>query len=106
MDCCSHLFDIVNVSPKTLDGCEECLKLGDTWVHLRLCLTCGNVGCCDESKNRHASAHFHTTSHPLVGPFEPDEQWGWCYVDELLFESVPGSLETEWCGAPGTMNNE
>ena len=98
MNCCSHLFEIGDVTPKTPNGCEECLKMGDRWLHLRLCITCGHVGCCDDSKNKHAANHFHSTNHPLIKSFEPDEEWGWCYVDELLMESVPGSLTTEWCG--------
>jgi len=101
MNCCSHLFEISNVAPTTPNGCGECLKIGDQWIHLRLCVTCGHVGCCDDSKNKHAVRHFHSTTHPLIKSFEPGEEWGWCYVDELLIESVPGSLETEWCGAPG-----
>ena len=79
-DCCEHLFDIKDVVPKTPDGCEECLKMGDEWVHLRLCATCGHVGCCDESKNKHASEHYHSVNHPLVKSFEPGEEWGWCYA--------------------------
>jgi uncharacterized UBP type Zn finger protein len=103
MNCCSHLFEIGDVAPKTPNGCEECLKTGDRWIHLRLCVTCGHVGCCDDSKNKHASKHFHSTNHPIIKSFEPGEDWGWCYVDELFFESVPGSLTTEWCGAPGML---
>jgi len=75
--------------------------MGSGWVHLRLCLACGHVGCCDNSPNRHATAHNRQTHHPLIRSFEPGEDWGWCYVDELLFESLPGSLTTEWCGALG-----
>ena len=101
MNCCAHLFEIDSVTPRTPNGCEECLKLGDQWLHLRLCLTCGHVGCCDDSKNKHASQHFHSTNHPLMKSFEADEEWGWCYTDELLFESLPGSLTTEWCGVLG-----
>jgi hypothetical protein len=101
MNCCSHLTEISNVTPKTPNGCEECLKLGDRWVHLRLCATCGHVGCCDESKNKHAVKHFQSTSHPFMKSFEPDEDWGWCYVDEVFFESFPNSLTTEWCGVLG-----
>ena len=101
MSCCSHLFEISNVAPKTPDGCEECLKMGDRWVHLRLCVTCGHVGCCDDSKNKHATKHFHSTNHPLIKSFEPGEDWGWCYIDELFIESFPGSLTTLWCGALG-----
>ncbi|MGN6695422.1 MAG: Na+/H+ antiporter [Aquihabitans sp.] len=70
--------------PITPDGCEECLRDGDTWVHLRLCLTCGHVGCCDSSPNRHAEAHFHGTDHPVIRSFEVGEAWRWCYVDEKL----------------------
>jgi uncharacterized UBP type Zn finger protein len=82
---CSHLDQIHDVKPHTR-GCEECLKMGDTWVHLRLCLTCGHVGCCDSSKNRHATKHFHADHHPLVQSIEPGEDWIWCYVDEVMME--------------------
>ncbi|GMA88634.1 hypothetical protein GCM10025868_38840 [Angustibacter aerolatus] len=68
--------------PLTPDGCEECLRDGDEWVHLRLCLTCGHVGCCDSSQNKHAGKHFHATEHPVMRSFEPHEHWRWCYVDE------------------------
>ena len=67
-------------------GCKECLEMGDTWVHLRLCLSCGHVGCCDNSKNRHATKHFRTTNHPLIQSFQPGEDWGWCYIDEVFLE--------------------
>ena len=79
---CSHLSEIRRVEPHT-DGCEECLKMGDSWVHLRLCMECGHVGCCDSSKNRHATKHFKATKHPIMRSIEPDETWGWCYVDQL-----------------------
>ena len=82
---CSHLDQIQNPSPKT-DGCEECLKMGDTWVHLRLCEICGHVGCCDSSKNRHATKHFKATKHPIMRSLEPGEVWGWCYVDDVMIE--------------------
>ena len=85
MPACHHLKDIKKVSPNT-DGCEECLKTGDTWVHLRLCRTCGKVGCCDDSKNQHASKHFHAAQHPIITSLEPGESWSWCYVDELVME--------------------
>ena len=88
-DVCSHFDQARAVKPRTPDGCEECLRTGDEWVHLRLCLVCGHVGCCDESPNRHASKHFHRTKHPVVRSFEPDEDWAWCYVDELGFEPAP-----------------
>jgi uncharacterized UBP type Zn finger protein len=79
---CSHLDQIRDVAPKTR-GCEECLAIGDTWVHLRLCLTCGHVGCCDSSKNRHATKHFKSVKHPIVQSIEPGESWRWCYADEI-----------------------
>ena len=85
---CAHLSEIHAVQPGTPDGCEECLRAGGSWVHLRLCLTCGHVGCCDNSPGRHATMHFHKTQHPIVRSFEPGEEWGWCYVDEIEFERV------------------
>jgi uncharacterized UBP type Zn finger protein len=78
---CEHLSELEPVPPRA-EGCEECLKTGRPWVHLRLCLTCGHVGCCDSSPGRHATKHFHHTSHPVVASFEPGERWAWCYVDE------------------------
>jgi len=78
-----HLKDIRDVTPNT-DGCEECLKMGDVWVHLRLCLSCGHVGCCDDSKNKHATKHFRKTKHPIIRSLEPGEDWRWCYVDEAV----------------------
>jgi uncharacterized UBP type Zn finger protein len=93
MNCCAHLFEIGEVTPKTPNGCEECLKIGDRWLHLRLCVTCGHVGCCDDSKNKHAAKHFHSTNHPLIKSFEPDEEWGWCYVDELLLGVSSGIVD-------------
>jgi uncharacterized UBP type Zn finger protein len=83
---CEHLKKAHNVKANTPKGCEECLKMGDDWVHLRLCLTCGHVGCCDDSKNQHATKHFHATKHPVIRSFEPGEDWKWCYVDELIAE--------------------
>jgi uncharacterized UBP type Zn finger protein len=82
---CTHLDQIHDVAPSA-EGCEECLQTGDTWLHLRDCLICGHVGCCDSSRNKHASAHFHTTGHPLVQAFPPGEGWIWCYVDRLVLE--------------------
>lgn len=79
---CTHLNLIREVTPRTR-GCEECLALGDDWVHLRLCRTCGHVGCCDSSKNKHARQHFHTSGHPVVQSFEPGEDWMWCYADRV-----------------------
>jgi uncharacterized UBP type Zn finger protein len=83
---CPHINQIRNVKPRTPQGCEECLKLGDPWVHLRLCLTCGHVGCCDSSPNKHATKHFHATRHPIIKSFEPGEDWGWCYIDQLMLD--------------------
>lgn len=79
---CSHLDQIHPVLPSAA-GCEECLQMGDTWLHLRICMTCGHVGCCDSSKNKHATAHHRHTAHPIVRSLEPGEDWGWCYVDEV-----------------------
>lgn len=70
-------------------GCSECLAMGDVWVHLRLCLTCGHVGCCDQSPNRHASRHAHATHHPVIRSFEPGEPWAYCFPDDLFVESLP-----------------
>ena len=88
---CSHLNQIHDVTPSA-EGCEDCLKTGDTWVHLRLCLSCGHVGCCDSSPAKHATAHFRGSGHPLVQSFEPGEEWVWCYADEALVK-VPGLPE-------------
>jgi uncharacterized UBP type Zn finger protein len=79
---CTHLDQIRDVEPTTR-GCEECLKTGDSWVHLRMCLSCGHVGCCDDSKNKHATKHYRHTEHALMRSIEPGEDWGWCYVDEV-----------------------
>ncbi|HTZ74759.1 MAG TPA: UBP-type zinc finger domain-containing protein [Candidatus Aquilonibacter sp.] len=79
---CKHINQI-KVTTTNTHVCEECVKMGDTWVHLRLCLECGNVGCCDSSKNKHATKHFRHTHHPLMRSIEPEEAWVWCYVDEV-----------------------
>ena len=86
---CDHLDQVRDVAPRTPNGCEECLKTGDSWVHLRLCLECGHVGCCDSSPNQHATKHFHETGHPIIRSFQPGEDWGWCYVDEVMLEPAP-----------------
>ena len=80
---CEHLKTAGDPKPKS-EGCEECIALGDTWVHLRLCLTCGHVGCCDDSKNKHATKHYHHTHHPVIRSFQPGENWRWCFVDEII----------------------
>jgi uncharacterized UBP type Zn finger protein len=82
---CSHLTQVQDVTPSAM-GCEDCLKIGDKWVHLRICLTCGHVGCCDNSKNRHATRHYKELHHPMISSFEPGEQWVWCYQDRVGFE--------------------
>jgi uncharacterized UBP type Zn finger protein len=81
---CTHQDQIRDVTPSST-GCEECLRDGQTvWFHLRLCMTCGHVGCCDSSPGKHASAHSRETGHPIVRSFEPGENWGWCFIDEAL----------------------
>jgi CPA2 family monovalent cation:H+ antiporter-2 len=79
---CTHVAQVSEVAPNSF-GCEECLKLGDSWVHLRVCMICGHVGCCDTSKNKHATKHFHATGHPIMRSLERGEEWGWCYVDKV-----------------------
>ncbi|MGH8307434.1 MAG: ubiquitin carboxyl-terminal hydrolase 14 [Gammaproteobacteria bacterium] len=78
---CTHLDQIRDVTPSG-KGCKECLETGDDWVHLRLCLICGHVGCCDSSKNIHATKHFQQSGHPVMRSFQPGETWRWCYVDK------------------------
>ena len=79
---CQHL-DQIKIRETSTHLCEECVKMGDRWVHLRLCLSCGHVGCCDSSKNKHATKHFHSAKHPLIRSIEPGESWVWCYVDQM-----------------------
>ncbi len=81
---CTHLKEARDPPPTTPAGCEECLAAGSRWVQLRLCRTCGHVGCCDSSPNRHATKHFHHTRHPLVRTLQPGESWTWCYLDEEM----------------------
>lgn len=81
---CNHLAVVRTVEPRTPEGCEECLAAGDGWVHLRLCMTCGHVGCCDSSPNRHATKHNRATEHPVIASYEPREAWMYCYPDDLL----------------------
>ena len=83
---CSHLDAIKFTElPVPIEGCAECLKIGSHWVHLRMCMECGKIGCCDDSPNRHASTHAHEVSHPIIRSAEPGEDWSWCYVDEVGF---------------------
>jgi uncharacterized UBP type Zn finger protein len=89
---CSHVQQVEQagaITPSST-GCEDCLRTGDRWVHLRVCMSCGHVGCCDNSPNRHATAHYTSTYHPVVRSYEPGEDWWWCYADEDLVD-VPGS---------------
>jgi uncharacterized UBP type Zn finger protein len=90
---CKHLDTVHAVTPNTAGGCEECLEQGMSWVHLRLCLECGHVGCCDSSPGKHATKHFHRTNHPIVRSLERGEDWGWCYADEVLLEPAPRAHE-------------
>ena len=94
MATCTHL-DHVHVTelPESVDGCEECLATGGKWVHLRICLECGHVGCCDSSPGRHATAHEQSTGHPIIRSLEPGETWSWCFADQLamLLPDVHGS---------------
>jgi uncharacterized UBP type Zn finger protein len=84
---CTHLDEVaVRKLPLEVEGCEDCLRSGGKWLHLRICLTCGHVGCCDSSRNKHASAHHRNVGHPLVQSFEPGEDWVWCYADQVTFE--------------------
>jgi hypothetical protein len=83
---CGHLDTIDPAAAPSSWGCEDCLAIGGTWVHLRRCAACGHVGCCDSSPNRHATAHFNRARHPLVQSYEPGEDWFWCYADQLAFE--------------------
>jgi uncharacterized UBP type Zn finger protein len=86
---CTHLDEARVLELPDALGCEDCLKTGDRWVHLRMCLSCGKVGCCDSSQNRHASRHFREEGHPIVRPAEPGESWWWCYADEVtIFPDV------------------
>ena len=86
---CSHLDGLQPVEPSG-DGCVECTASGGWWLNLRMCQTCGHVGCCDSSPGKHATAHHHETAHPLVRSYEPGQDWWWCYIDEVGFE-VPGA---------------
>jgi hypothetical protein len=86
---CRHLDQVGEVAPRA-DGCEECLATGGRWVHLRICMSCGHIGCCDNSPGRHATGQHRQTTHPLIRSFEPGEDWWWCYPDDLAFE-IEGS---------------
>jgi len=83
MKVCDHLKNAGDAEPLS-EGCGECLADGGSWLHLRVCVTCGHVGCCDSSKGKHATAHFHSAGHPVVRSKEPGERWSWCYIDEEI----------------------
>jgi hypothetical protein len=81
---CGHLDHVkITELPESVDGCEDCLASGGKWLHLRICLECGHVGCCDSSPGRHASAHAGAAGHPIIRSLEPDEEWSWCYIDQV-----------------------
>ncbi|RAY11161.1 hypothetical protein DPM19_32175 [Actinomadura craniellae] len=86
MSLCEHVTELPSQDPAALtpQGCAECLASGGHWVHLRLCLSCGHVGCCDSSPGRHASKHYATSQHPVIRSFEPDEDWRWCFIDQCI----------------------
>lgn len=89
---CQHfngLKPVLGAAASYAKGCEECIRLGSRWVHLRECLICGNVGCCDSSPHKHATRHFHQTDHAVMRSVQPGESWGWCYVDEVTEDPVP-----------------
>ncbi len=87
---CTHLDHVhVRELPEAVEGCKDCLAAGGAWVHLRICLECGHVGCCDSSPNRHATAHHEATGHPIMRSIEPGEQWAWCFDDEVAMR-IPG----------------
>lgn len=106
-DICAHLEKLdpdgrepVQPSGK---GCKKCLEVGDEWVHLRLCMTCGHVGCCDSSPNKHATKHAHRTKHPTIKSFEPGEDWAYCYPDDLMIDGLsflPGESTSRHYSAP------
>ena len=86
---CPHVRELKIVPPHDVEGCEDCLKTGSWWVHLRACLSCGYVGCCDSSPNKHASKHVKATEHPIARSMEPGEDWAYCYIDETFMEPAP-----------------
>lgn len=96
MPACTHLDQVkITELPESVEGCAECLAIGGKWLHLRICLECGKVGCCDDSPNRHATAHAHASSHPLIRSLEPGENWSWCYIDEIgmVIPQIHGSTK-------------
>jgi len=107
-DVCAHLKELQEPDREAVKpsgrGCKECLETGEEWVHLRLCMSCGHVGCCDSSPNTHATKHFHKTKHPVIKSFEPGEDWAFCYADEITIDEVvgrPGESPSRHYAAPG-----
>jgi len=90
-DLCEHCAEIDDIRPRT-NGCQECLASGAAWHELRICLSCGHVGCCEDSEHAHALAHFNKTGHPMIASFERGETWGWCYIHRRYFDPMPGRL--------------
>lgn len=93
---CAHRDHVlITELPDRVEGCQQCLERGDPWLHLRICLECGQVGCCDSSPNRHATAHFHETGHPIMRSLQPGETWAWCFLDEigLMVPEVAGETQ-------------
>ena len=88
---CEH-FGVIQPVKASADGCEDCLAIGAAWNELRVCLTCGHVGCCEDSEHAHALQHFKTTGHPIIASFDPSESWGWCYIDRRYFDPMPGPV--------------
>ena len=86
MAICAHLDHVqVTELPDSVEGCQECLVTGDPWLHLRICLECGEVACCDDSPNRHATKHAESSGHPIIRSLEPGEEWSWCFMDAVGF---------------------
>lgn len=93
---CEHLDQLGPAEPSTTEGCEDCLRIGGRWVHLRWCMQCGHVGCCDNSPNRHATAHNAESAHPVIQSFEPGERWAYCYPDDTILQDVGADLDRSY----------
>jgi uncharacterized UBP type Zn finger protein len=101
MPSCSHLNQIeITQLPESVEGCEDCLREGTPWLHLRICLSCGHVGCCDDSPEQHASHHAEDTQHPIIRSLQPDEDWSYCYIDEIVMEIPEVGGHTEIPASP------
>lgn len=93
---CEHLTSLTVIEPSTTDGCEDCIAIGASWVHLRLCMSCGHVGCCDSSPNHHATTHHRSTGHAVIQSFEPGERWAWCFAHEEAIADVGDDLDRDY----------